>query len=161
MLVPLYERDDELYVVLTTRTTSLRSHSGEVSFPGGRRDGGESLAETALREANEEIDLDPDGVTLIGELDRLATFSSGASIHPYVGILDGEPKLNANPDEVARILHVRLSELLEPGVYREEVWTNMFSDGDRELWFFELVGDTVWGATASMLRQLLVLSLSV
>jgi 8-oxo-dGTP pyrophosphatase MutT (NUDIX family) len=142
------------------RASHLRAHQGEVSFPGGGRDGDEPLERTALREAEEEIGLDPALVEVVGELDHLSTITSGAFIVPFVGILDGRPAtLVASPDEVAAILHVPLAELLAEDVYREELWG--FDDAERPIFFFELVGDTVWGATASMLRRLLALVLGV
>jgi 8-oxo-dGTP pyrophosphatase MutT (NUDIX family) len=142
------------YVVLTRRTWGLRTHQGEVSFPGGRVEPGEAPVDGARREAHEEIGLDPASVEIIGELDRLATVTSGSFIVPYVGILPGRPDTVPSPHEVEAVLHVPLAELLDPAVFREERWT--FPDGhERAITFFELVGDTVWGATAALLRQLL------
>jgi 8-oxo-dGTP pyrophosphatase MutT (NUDIX family) len=155
VLAPLYEVDGELHVVLTRRTWDLRSHQGEVSFPGGRQDDGEDLWSTALRESREEIALDTTSVERIGELDHLATVTSRSFIVPFVGALpDGRPETVANPAEVSAVLHVRVAELLDPSVYREERWTFPWAE-DRPIFFFELVGDTVWGATGAMLRQLL------
>jgi 8-oxo-dGTP pyrophosphatase MutT (NUDIX family) len=141
-------------VLLTRRSWSLRSHSGEISFPGGRAEPFDAdLSATALRESAEEVGIDPASVEIIGQLDPLATVSSRSLIMPYVGILPGFPDLVPDPREVEEIRHVALSELLSDGVYREERWRR---DGiERPIWFFELHGDTVWGATASMLRQLL------
>jgi 8-oxo-dGTP pyrophosphatase MutT (NUDIX family) len=162
VLVPLYESDDGLRVVLTRRSEGLRTHSGEVSFPGGRQDDGESLWETALREAHEEVGLDPGSVCPIGQLDRLRTVSSGSAIVPFVASLDGPPDLAANPHEVDEILRVSVDELLLDEVWREELWRWPDSDEEgREVTFFELVGDTIWGATAKMLRQLLSLGLGL
>lgn len=153
VLVPLYREGDGLHVVLTRRSWQLRTHRGEVSFPGGRSDEGETHAQTALREACEEVDLDPGDVEPLGELDHLTTVTRRAYIVPVVGLLDGRPHLRANDHEVDAVLHVPLAELLEPGVYREERWGS--GELNRPVFFFELVGDTVWGATAAMLRQLL------
>lgn len=154
VLVPLYEEGGEAHVILTRRSPDLRVHSGEVSFPGGGQDPGEDLADTARREAQEEIDLDPDLIEIVGQLDHLSTISSDAFIVPFVGLLHGgRPELSPNPAEVDAVLHVPLSELLLPEVYREERW-HIF-DQQRSIFFFELYGDTVWGATAAMLRQLL------
>jgi 8-oxo-dGTP pyrophosphatase MutT (NUDIX family) len=154
VLAPLYEQDGEAMVVLTRRTWGLRTHQGEVSFPGGRIEPGESPADGALREAKEEIDLDPSTVELVGELDHLTTVSSRSFVVPYVGVLPGRPECDPNPHEVEAVLHVPLSELADPSIYREEIWT--FPNGlGRSIYFFELVGDTVWGMTAAMLRQLL------
>lgn len=157
VLAPFYEDDDgELTVILTRRSPHLRSHTHQVSFPGGSRDDGEELVTTALREAQEEIALDPSVVEIVGELDRLHTYTSGAMIVPFVGVLaGGRPDLVPEPAEVERILHVPVSELMAPEVHREERWP--FPDGGiRPVHFFELVGDTVWGATAALLRQLLL-----
>ena len=155
VLAPLYEHDGELFVILTRRTWTLRSHSGEVSFPGGRQDDGDAdLWTTALRESREEIGLGDTGLEAIGELDHLATVTSRSFIVPYVAALPGRPETQANPDEVSAVLHVPVAELLAPGIFREERWTFPWAE-DRPIFFFELVGDTVWGATGAMLRQLL------
>ena len=159
VLVPLYDDGGELYVVLTRRSSNLRSHTSEVSFPGGRSDEGESPLATALREAEEEIGLAPPLVRPIGELDRFVTVGSASLVHPMVGVLPGRPELAPAPDEVEHILHVPLSELLAEGVFREELWP--IGERERPITFFELHGDTVWGATAAMLRQLLSLAVSI
>jgi 8-oxo-dGTP pyrophosphatase MutT (NUDIX family) len=159
VLAPIYDAPTAdgsvgAHVVLTRRTWGLRTHSGEVSFPGGRVEDGESPVDGARREAKEEIGLDPSLVEIVGELDHLATVSSGAEIVPFVGALPGRPDTTPSPIEVEAVLHVSLAELLDPAIFREEIWT--FPGGhDQPITFFELVGDTVWGATASLLRQLL------
>ena len=153
VLAPIYEHEGQTYLVLTRRSSALRVHSGEVSFPGGGQDGGEDLVSTATREAFEEVGLDPASVEIVGELDHLSTITSSSFIVPYVGLLPGRPDLVPSPAEVAAVLHVPFSELLDPAVYREERW-NLFGTM-RAMYFFELYGDTVWGATAAMVRQLL------
>jgi 8-oxo-dGTP pyrophosphatase MutT (NUDIX family) len=154
VVAPLYEQDGLATVVLTRRTWALRTHQGEMRFPGGRIEPGETAVACALREAQEEVDLDPATVEIVGELDHLSTVSSMSFIVPYVGALPGRPDLTPNPDEVEAVLHVSLAELADPANFREELWT--FPGGDeREIFFFELVGDTVWGMTAALLRQLL------
>lgn len=154
VLVPLYEHEGEVRLVLTRRAWHLRSHRGEVSFPGGRREPGDrSLWETALRETWEETALDTGAVERLGELDHLATVSSNSSIIPFVGLVPERPELHPNPDEVDAILHVPVSELLDPAVYRQERWA--LPGVERPIHFFDLVGDTIWGATASMLVDLL------
>jgi 8-oxo-dGTP pyrophosphatase MutT (NUDIX family) len=153
VLAPLYEAEGETWVVLTRRSADLRSHKGEVSFPGGGQEPGEALLDTALREAFEETGLDPGTVDVIGEIDHLSTVTSRSFIVPFVGVLPSRPEMVPNPGEVDAILHVPLRELLQPDIWREELWR--WESFERPIWFFELVGDTVWGATAAMLRQLL------
>jgi 8-oxo-dGTP pyrophosphatase MutT (NUDIX family) len=153
VLAALYEEDGEAWIILTRRSAALRVHSGEVSFPGGGQDDGEDLRDTAVREACEEVSLDPSLVEIIGELDHLSTITSNSFIVPFVAVLSAPPQLRPSPAEVAAVLTVPLSELLDPEVFREERW-EIFGT-ERSMWFFELVGDTVWGATAAMLRQLL------
>jgi 8-oxo-dGTP pyrophosphatase MutT (NUDIX family) len=162
VLVALYDDPEGggPHVVLTRRSSRLASHSHEVSFPGGRRDPGDpDLWATALREANEEIGLDPGAPRLVGRLDPLVTVGSRSLIHPFVAVLPGPPDLVPNAAEVEAVLLVPLAELLLDEVYREEEWSRF--DVPWIITFFELQGDTVWGATAAMLRQLLSLSLGV
>lgn len=155
VLVPLYDEGGSAHVVLTRRAQHLRAHRGEVSFPGGRGHAGEDPVTTALRETEEEIGVPPSAVEIVGELDHLTTISSTTAIVPLVGVLGGRPAVTPNPGEVEAVLFVPLEELLADGVFREERWVR--AGLDRPIWFFELVGDTVWGATAAMLRQLLAL----
>jgi len=163
VLAPLYEAETgEVHVVLTRRAAHMRLHRGEVSFPGGGHDETDpTYIATALREAEEETQLPPDDVSIIGELDRFVTGGSGALVHPYVGRLSRSPegRLIANPDEVEKILFVPIAALFEDDAWREEIWTR---DGrSMRITFFEIEGDTVWGATASMLRQLMTIALGI
>lgn len=155
VLVALFEEagTSSSSVVLTRRAAHLRNHRGEVSFPGGRQDPGEDLVRTALREAEEEIALDSATVEVVAELDHLSTVISPRAIVPFVGLLPGRPDLVANADEVERILLVPLDELLSEDVFREERWPR--GGVDRAMWFYELEGDTVWGATARVLTLFL------
>jgi len=159
VLIPLYVRRDEANVILTRRAAHLRTHSREVAFPGGGREPGDAdLWETALRETHEEIGLDPAAATCIGELDPFFTVGSDSLVHSYVAELPpGRPTgLRPDPSEVEKIIHVPLSELLAPDVYHQELWPR---DGTvRPINFFEIPGDTIWGATAAILRQLLMIA---
>ncbi len=160
MLVALYETDEGPHVVLTRRAGHLRTHRGEVSFPGGGREpGDESLWATACREAHEEVGLAADLPREIGELDRFLTVGSASLIHPFVAVLDAAPNLEADPAEVDAILLVPLAELLLDEVFHAESWSR--SGKLRTLSFFDLFGDTVWGATAAILVQLLSVALGV
>ena len=133
----------------------MRTHTGEVSFPGGRHEPSDpDLLTTALRESEEEIGLGRHLVRIVGELPQLTTVSSPSPIVPFVGVLEEEPALTPSQREVDAILHVSLAELMRPEIYREELW--MRNGEAMEITFFELEGDTLWGATARMLRDLLL-----
>jgi 8-oxo-dGTP pyrophosphatase MutT (NUDIX family) len=154
VLCALFDENHQAQVVLTRRSSHLRSHTSQVSFPGGRLDPGESAVDAALREAREEIGLDPKAVDVFARLSTVRIVTNPAPIVPFVGALSGRPVLHPNPAEVERVFTVSLAELSDPEVYREEVWT--FPDGmERRMHFFELIGETVWGATARMLYELL------
>jgi 8-oxo-dGTP pyrophosphatase MutT (NUDIX family) len=171
VLVVLFEESGEARVVLTRRAAHLRSHRGEVSFPGGRLDAGETAAAGALREAAEEIGLDPGLVEEVGRLTAVTTFSSGSTITPVVGLLRARPLLVPSPHEVEHVFDVALAELAGAHVFREEWWTvpgrgpaptpESGGDGSFPVWFFELPDDIVWGATARILVDLLRLVLEI
>ena len=155
VLIPLYPEQGEMHVILTRRAHTLRTHAGEVSFPGGRAEPGEDAFTTAAREAHEEIGLLPKLVKPLGELDHLTTVTQRNYIVPVLGLLTERPQQRINPAEVDKVIHVSLSELMQPEVYREERW--VVGEASWPMFFFELHGDTVWGATAALLRQLLAL----
>ena len=155
VLVPIVLREQPT-VLLTVRSARLSSHSGQVAFPGGKRDPQDVSAEaTALREAQEEIGLEPQNVEVLG---RLPTYVTGSSfvITPVVGLVRPQPSYFPNPGEVADLFEVPLSFLLDPahherhamlwqGVERE--WFAMpYQDGEQQRY--------IWGATAGMLRNL-------
>jgi 8-oxo-dGTP pyrophosphatase MutT (NUDIX family) len=122
-------------------------------------DPGETPLETALREAHEEVALDPSLPRVLGELDHLSTVASRSRIVPIVASLPARPVVHPSNSEVARVLFVPLADLLAPGTYREELWGS--PPLDRSITFFELDDETVWGATARMLAQLLGLALGI
>lgn len=159
VLVSLYNSTDGPSTILTRRPLHMRKHPGEVSFPGGAHDEEDpTLWDTAIREAHEEIDLHPSIPRRIGELDRFVTGASFSLVEPHVALLDSMPELTPSPDEVDEILHVPIAELIRPEVYRQEEW--FWNDEWRRMHFFELEGDTVWGATALMLHNLLEVAFS-
>jgi len=156
VLVPLFEEDRQARVILTRRSSRLRSHTGEVAFPGGRLEPGEAPLAAALREAGEEVGLVAEDVEILGQLEPLATMSSRSGITPFVGVLPGRPALTPNPHEVEHAFDVALVELMDERVYREERWDTPWAE-DRPVHFFDLPHDIVWGATARILHQLLEL----
>jgi len=152
VLVPLIERPDGFHVLLTRRTETLRSHAGQISFPGGRIESDDPTVEAAaLREAREEIGLSPERVEILGRLGRYRT-GTGYLVHPVVAVLEPPLTLRADPVEVAEIFEVPLSFFLDPNNHRPHV---MEYDGRT----YELVAMPygeyyIWGATAAMLRNL-------
>jgi 8-oxo-dGTP pyrophosphatase MutT (NUDIX family) len=142
VLAPLFERDGEVYVLLVLRAQGMRSHSGQVAFPGGKRDPpDESLLATALREAEEEIALPPSEVDVLGALDDLPTIT-GYVITPYVGWIRADCALVPNAAEVARVLATPLRVFLEPptGTFPRVGWRTD--------------GELLWGATAQIVTGL-------
>jgi 8-oxo-dGTP pyrophosphatase MutT (NUDIX family) len=170
VLVPLFEEAGEARVVLTVRSSHLRSHRGEVAFPGGRLEAGEDVVDAALREASEEIALDPATVTVVGQLTTRATAVSYSIMTPVVATLPRRPDLAARPAEVDRIFDVAIADLLADGVFHEELWAvpgrvgvGGVEGAEFPVWFFAAGGETIWGATARALVELccVVLGLSV
>ncbi len=161
VLVALFEEEGEARVVLTRRATHLRTHKGEVSFPGGRIDEGEDWVQAALREASEEVALDPSSAAVVGHLPPVMTLAASALIQPVIVVLDSRPTLEAAPSEVERVFDVALADLLADDVFHEERWHRPELRGldpameSFPLWFFEISGEMVWGATGRLLVDLL------
>jgi 8-oxo-dGTP pyrophosphatase MutT (NUDIX family) len=159
VLVALADGPHGAEVLLTRRSESLNSHRGEISFPGGRVDPGETFEAAALREADEEVALHPSAVDVAGRLDALSTFVSLSFIVPVVGTVAAPPVLRPAAAEVDRILWVPLADLARADTFREEIWS--FDGQLRPIFFFELDDETIWGATARMLHQLLRVALGL
>jgi len=156
VLVALFEEAGEARVILTKRPEHMPSHRGEIAFPGGtvQPDVDRSVLDAALREAEEEIGLARTAVEVVGELDGISTVASRFTITPFVGLLvGGRPTLRPDPREVVATLDVALSDLLGDATFREERWD--IGLPDRAIHFFELPGETVWGATARILTGFL------
>ena len=159
VLVALLQGPEGAEVLLTRRSQALSSHRGEISFPGGRVDAGETFEAAALREAHEEVALDPSVVRICGRLDPISTMVSRSYIVPVVAAIEQRPSLHPAVGEVDRIMWVPLVELTRPDTSREEVW---HVDGEpRPIFFFELDDETIWGATARVLHQLLRVALGI
>ena len=164
VLAPILCRDHELHVMFTERSQSLRAHAGQISFPGGKVEPGDrGMRETALREAQEEVGLDPAHATILGELDDVPTFVTGYVISPVVALIDEASLSGAtypwrlSQGEVVRVHELAMRDLLEPSALRVE---ERERDGIRfELYSYTVRGTTVWGATARILHQLLDLAM--
>jgi 8-oxo-dGTP pyrophosphatase MutT (NUDIX family) len=157
VLVPVLLEPDGARLVYTVRRDNLQDHAGQISFPGGSMDPGDgSLLETALREAEEEIDLRRDLVDVVGELEEMYIPPSDFRVSPFVGLLPPEAEMVLDPDEVEAIFTVSLEELMSPETFRRVPWTR---DGrDYMVPVFAVEGPpprNIWGATAAMTAALL------
>lgn len=152
VLVPLIERKEGLSVLLTRRSDTLRSHTGQVAFPGGRLDPGETTWEAALREAEEEVGLDRAHVSLAGLSTPYRT-GTGFLVTPVVGFVPPDLPLTPNPDEVADVFETPFGFLMDPSNYERRHYD--MPDGQRRH-FYAMTWENqlIWGATAGMLRAL-------
>jgi 8-oxo-dGTP pyrophosphatase MutT (NUDIX family) len=152
VLIPLISHPQGLTVLFTQRTTHLRSHSGQVSFPGGRAEPGDASAEfTALREAEEEIGLRPASVEVLGRLPDYRT-RTGYRVTPVVGLLTPPVAFTPDPHEVAEIFEVPLAFLLDERNRQRR--TREFQGQQVGYYVFEYGEQVIWGATAGMLVNL-------
>jgi 8-oxo-dGTP pyrophosphatase MutT (NUDIX family) len=152
VLIPLVLNQDGLSVLLTQRTDHLHDHAGQISFPGGRMDPVDlSPHDTALRESQEEIGLDPNAVEIIGNLPQYLTVS-GYSVTPVVGLVKPQAEYALDAFEVADVFEVPLHFLMDPANHQVRVWES--DQGSRRFYSMPYENRFIWGATAGMLRNL-------
>ena len=152
VLVPLFaDADGAAHVVFTERRHDLRRHPGEISFPGGRRDPGEELIETALREAHEEIGLPPGVVQVVGALEPVGTYVTNYAIYPFVGVIEPGFEWVIGEAEVAQVLELPLAALVagagERRMKRRGITFRTHT--------YEVGSHMIWGATARIVADLL------
>lgn len=154
-LLLLYPRDHDVAIPLTVRASGLARHAGQISLPGGATDPGEALAAAALREAAEEIGVNPETVRVLGELTPVHVIVSGFTLHPVVAVTDTRPEFFAAPGEVEEIVEVALEELRDASRIRRG--THVREGVAVEYPYFDLAGHQVWGATAMVLGEFVCL----
>jgi 8-oxo-dGTP pyrophosphatase MutT (NUDIX family) len=152
-LVLLYSNNRDLYFVLTRRTETVAMHKGQVSLPGGAREGAEGLEKTARRETSEELGIDPERIEIIGgPLTSLYIPVSDFWVTPFVGYWLDKPTFDPEPEEVIELIQTPLVTLLDDSTIEHEFWEIR---GERvQVPFFNIQGHKVWGATAMMLSEL-------
>ena len=154
-LLLVYPGVDGPSVPLTVRASGLKRHAGQISLPGGATDPGETLADAALREAQEEIGIDPGRVRVLGELTPVYVLVSGFTLHPIVGVSDERPSFTPAAHEVEEVLEVSIADLQDASRIRTGFRTR---EGVAvEYPYFDLLGHQVWGATAMILGEFICL----
>ncbi len=153
VLALFYPREGQLHLVLTRRTEKVDFHKGQISFPGGRLETGESLEQAALREAQEELGIDPGSIRILGMLTPLYIPPSNYCIYPVVALTETSPDFLPSPLEVAEILEIPLDHLLDPRNTQQETW--QIKGADVQVPFYAFGEHKIWGATAMVLAELL------
>jgi len=156
VLVPIVHRDDDLYLVFIRRSDSVESHRGQVAFPGGRVDPTDTtLLHTALREAHEEVGIEPHLVDVLGGFPTMSTVSSGMRVAPFVGLLTRPVDYRIQEVEVAQVFEVPLRALADARYRGQYEWRR---DRDRASSNFPAIfyaGQTIWGLTLRITENLL------
>ena len=154
VLIPLYQKRGHYYIVLIRRTETVKTHKGQISFPGGVRDSEDrTLLHTAIRESREEIGLRMKDIEVIGELDDEITTTSNYIVTPFVGMIPWPYRFTKNKDEVAEILKVPVTVLLKKGCLKANTETLNGKPIDSYTYYYQ--GKVIWGATARILKKLL------
>ena len=153
VLLPLFELDGESRLLFTRRTDQVKHHQGEISFPGGAWEPTDAdMTMTALREAEEEVGLKMEDVTVLGRLDDYESIH-GYHVVPYVGCFDAPYPFNSDPREIAEMIEVPLARLRDPAIFRVEDWT--YRGRQFPVCFYTVDEYEIWGLTAEILRQFL------
>ncbi len=153
VLVLLYPREGSLHLVLTRRTERVDYHKGQISFPGGRQEKEETLEETAKREAQEELDIDPGVIRILGRLTPLYIPPSNYCIYPVVAVSESRPDFRPYRLEVAEVLEIPLDHFLDSYTVRREM--RVVRGAHVEVPFYGFGEHKIWGATAMVLAELL------
>ncbi len=156
VVIPIFKKENHIYVLFTKRTEDLPTHKGQISFPGGKKeDTDESLLATALRETNEEIGLSSSSLEVWGELDQFRTHTSNFLLSVFLCFIPYPFELTLSKKEVEEILEVPLEELLD-----EKKWVQKEFKTEKTIhnvWFFDFHNKIIWGATAEIVQHFLSL----
>lgn len=156
VMMLIYPHHGELHVAYTKRPSSLKDHSGQISFPGGKVETGEEWVETALRETCEEVGVTADEIDVVGVLTEMYIPPSDFEVHPFVGWCVVRPNFRLNSAEVETLIEVPLALLLDPNtVKRETRLYNKQKNLTMEVPYYHVFGHKIWGATAIMTGEFL------
>ena len=154
VLLPIYYKQGQYYILLTKRTEKVKEHKGQISFPGGAyQEGDGTLMNAALRECAEEIGLMAEGVEILGELDDTISRTSNYIISPFVALIPWPYQFQVNREEIEELIEVPLSALLDSSYQRQE--TEIIEGVAVISYFYNYQGRVIWGATARILNQFL------
>ncbi|MDR9416452.1 MAG: CoA pyrophosphatase [Gracilimonas sp.] len=150
VLVPVIAWNEELEILFTLRTKSI-NHGGQLSFPGGGKEGDETIEETALREAQEEIGLYPENVQILGRMTPLYVGHSDNMVAPVVGLITKEQDFTKNPNEVDEIITVPLKDFVDDHLLVSEEW--QLRQTPYHVPYWDIYHVPLWGATAMMMSE--------
>lgn len=158
VLIPFFEKNEELHLLFTKRTDQLQHHRGEICFPGGVKEpGDEDLLRTALRELEEEISVPSSSVEVLGSLDELKTVVTNFVVVPYVGFLGTDTRFDPNKNEVEELLEIPFQHFQNPSIFHEE--RRMVDQQLYSVYYYRWQNHTIWGVTGRILKSLLDLLL--
>ena len=153
VLIGLFQKEGEWYLPLIKRPMHEKNHPGQIALPGGAMEKNETLEKTALREAFEEVGIIPSKVEIIGKLTPLPVPVSNYVISPFVGIIEIEPEWKINKDEVEELIILKLDDLINADKGYSEDWN--LRGNQVNVPIFKLMDKTIWGATATVLCELI------
>jgi 8-oxo-dGTP pyrophosphatase MutT (NUDIX family) len=154
VLIPLYQKQGQYYIVFIKRTETVKDHKGQISFPGGMRDADDrTLLHTAVRESREEIGLRQKDIEVIGELDDELTTTSNYIVTPFVAMIPWPYRFRKNEDEVAEIMQAPIAALLEND--KQSEGNEILNGQPIASYTYNYEGKVIWGATARILKKLL------
>jgi len=157
VIVPLFQREGQIFVLLTKRTENLSIHKGQISFPGGKKEPNDkTIFHCALRETLEEVGIPPEKIALLGALDQLKTFGSNVLLTPFVCEVAFPFELKPNSGEVEEVIEIPFKELLKNEKKKKKT-IQVDKIKEKIIYYFDYKHWTVWGATAQILHQLVTL----
>lgn len=153
VMMLLYQKGEDWYTAFMKRPDDDSTHSGQISFPGGKQELNETLEQTALRETFEEVGIEPQTIDVLGELSELYIPPSHFIVRPYIGLLNYVPTFIPNPDEVVQVIEEPISNFFRENIIQQKkIFIPKFNANINAM-YFDLQGETLWGATAMIVQE--------